>query len=70
MQSNLNQVQKSVVTPAMLALQPVRLQAMGGEYCFTNQQRKPIPGLDPIMYTGGGTQTFAHNGRPSDSDND
>jgi hypothetical protein len=53
-----------------LAAEPVCLNAPEGDYSHNSQTRVRKNADDTIMYTGGGTQTYNFQGRPSDNDSD
>jgi hypothetical protein len=61
---------QEALKPSDLAVAPLQIQFCGGEYSYISQTRPMLPGTDPIMYTGGGTQTYDYKGKPSDNDND
>jgi len=59
-----------IMTPYNLSVEPLKIQFCGTDYSNVSQTRPIPPGIDPIMFTGGGTQTYNYQGRPSDNDND
>jgi len=58
-----------LITPLMLATSPMTLLVEPNQYNHAQQISKSV-NVEPLGITWNATQTFAPNGRPSDSDSD